>query len=317
MISTARTLSLLALMAASGLAQAAWPDKPIKLVVPYPAGGSVDMIARQYAEYLGQALKQPVVIENKGGASTNIGTGYASKARPDGYTILLATESLSNNAALGPAPSFDVVHDLQPVSMLARIPSLIAAHPGFAANDARQLVSLTQVEPGKYSIGSASLFLQYARVEQATGVTLTHVPYKGGAQAASDAMGNQVNMVLASIPVLHPLVTSGKLKPIAISGDVRSKSLPEVPTFKEQGFEEAVFSSWYAIFTPKGVPAEIVAKLNAATRSFVQNPGLKDKLEGIGYVLEASQPEELREVVKKDIQIAQKFMSLNTAAVTK
>lgn len=309
----ARAISLMALFALSGLAHAAWPEKPVKLVVPYPAGGSVDMIARQYAEYLGKEINQSVIVENKGGASTNIGTSYASKSKPDGYTILLGTESLAHNTALGPNPGFDVVNDLAPISMLTRIPSLVAAHPSVPVQGPQQLVKLSNEDPGKLAIGSASLHLQIASLEKSTGLTLTHVPYKGGAQAAADAMGNQVNFVLASIPVLHPLVTTGKLQAVAITGDERSPALPDVPTFKEQGFSEAVFSSWYAVFAPKGTPPEVVARINQVTHQFVRDSAAKKKLEGIGYTLVASTASQLSAQLKRDIQLSQKFAAVKTA----
>lgn len=310
---TTLVAAVAALLAITQSAFAAWPDKPIKLVVPYPPGGSVDMISRQYADHLGKTLGQSVIIENKGGASTNIGTGYAAKATPDGYTIFIGTESMSNNTVLGPVPSFNVVDDIAPVSLLTTIPSLVAANPKFDAENIQELVALAQLKPETYTIGSANLNLQMARIEKATDTQLTHVPYKGGAQASADAVGNQVNMVLASIPVLHPLVSAGKLKPLGITGTKRSPSLPDVPTFKEQGFEEAVFSSWYGVFAPKGTPQDIVEVINSATRKFVADPQIKSRLEGLGYELVASTPVELKAIVHRDIQLAQKFSSFATA----
>lgn len=308
-----KSLALLSLLTTTALAQAAWPDKPIKLVVPYPPGGSVDMIARQYAEYLQNELQQTVVVENKGGAATNIGSSLVAKAKPDGYTILLGTEALAINTAMGPVPNFNVVKDLAPISMLTRIPSIVAAHPSFAASTPSELVRLAREKPAEYSIGSASLFLQVAYLESGTKSQLKHIPYKGGAQASADAMGNQVNMVLASIPVIHPLITAGKLKPIAITGVERSKSLPDVPTFAEAGFKEATFSSWYAVFSPAGTPSDIVLKLNTATLKFTQDTKVKERLEPLGYQFESSKPQELHAQLKSNVLHVQKFVNVSTA----
>lgn len=272
------------------LSHAQWPEKSIKLIVPYPPGGSVDLIARQYADYLKNTLNQNVFIENKPGAGTNIGVQAAIQSKGDGYTLLLGTESLATNPSIGPFPPFNAIESLDPVSKLAYIPSLIAASTSFAADSPQSFVQAAQAAPGHVSIGSASLTLHIATIEKGTGIALNHITYKGGAQATSDAVGNQVNAVMASIPVLHPFVVSGKLKPIAITGDKRSPSLPDVPTFGEAGFPEAVIGSWYAVFAPKGTPQEVIQKVNQATHAFVQDPQYRTKLQAVGYELQASTP---------------------------
>lgn len=307
-----RTTVLAAAGLFATLSHAQWPDKPIKLIVPYPPGGSVDLIARQYSDYLKIALHQNVYIENKPGAGTNIGVHAAIQSKGDGYTLLLATESLATNPSIGPIPNFNAIEDLAPVSKLAYIPSLIAASPQFGAHSPQSFVQAAQAAPGHVSVGSASLTLQIATVERGTNVELNHITYKGGAQATADAVGNQLNAVMASIPVLHPFVTSGKLKPIAVTGERRSPSLPDVPTFREAGFPEAVIGSWYAVFAPKGTPAEVIHQVNQATHAFVQHPQYQPKLQALGYELQATTPQALQELLVQSTAKYHRFAKDNT-----
>lgn len=299
-----------ALIASISCAQ--WPEKPIKLIVPYPPGGSVDLIARQYSDYLKNALNQTVYIENKPGAGTNIGVQAAIQSKPDGYTLLLATESLATNPSIGPIPPFNAIEDLAPISHLAYIPSLIAAHPNFAAHSPQAFVAAAQAAPGQVSVGSASLTLHIATVEKGTGVQLNHITYKGGAQATADAVGNQINAVMASIPVLHPFVSSGKLKAIAITGEQRSPALPDVPTLREAGYEDAVIGSWYAVFAPQGTPAEVIERVNQATHAFVNDPQYQSKLQSIGYELKAGTPQALHTLLADSTQQYKNFAKANT-----
>lgn len=301
----------------TAVSYAAWPQKPIKLVVPYAPGGSTDTIARKYANYIQQILKQPIVIDNKPGASTNIGSDHVVRAQPDGYTFLWGIDTLATNPSVGPAPSFDPQKDLEPVGMVTRIPGLIAANSNFEAKSIEDLMSKAKSNPGKYSISSASLFLQVALVEKYTGMSLMHVPYKGGAQAAMDAVGGQVNLVFANIPVLKPLVAGGKLNPIAVTSATRSVALPDVPTLVEIGMSDAVITNWYALFAPKGTPADIVDKLSKVTEQFVNDPQMKAELEPQGFQLVSSTPEELQTILKQDTDNIAKFVQANPNLVRK
>lgn len=297
----------------STLSFAQWPEKTIKLVVPYPPGGSVDIIARQYADFLTTTFKQNVLIENKPGAGTNIGVHSAIQSNPDGYTLLLATDALASNPSIGPFPPFNALQDLAPISNITHIPSLIAASNQFSQHlDAEGFLAKSRQNPGYVSLGSASLTLQVATIEKGTGTSFNHITYKGGAPATADAVGGQTNAVLASIPVLHPFVTSQKLTPIAITGNKRSPSLPNVPTLKELGYPDAVINSWYAVFAPKGTPEEVIAKVNKATHAFVQEPQLKAKLEAVGYELQASTPQVLGQLLADNTAKHKRFAKENT-----
>ncbi|KOF55419.1 hypothetical protein AD428_00795 [Achromobacter sp. DMS1] len=298
------------LLAMTAPAWAAWPDRPIKLVVPYAPGGSSDLIARKYGSYVQSVLDQPVVIENKPGASTNIGSEQVVRASPDGYTFLWGIDTLATNPSTGPVPSFDPQKDLEPVGLVTRIPGLVASNVDLDAGSLEELLAKAKANPGKYSISSASLFLQVALLQAHSGISLTHVPYKGGAQAAMDAVGGQVNLVFANIPVLKPLVASGKLHPVAVTSAERSKSLPDVPTLAEGGVH-AEIANWYAVFAPKGTPAKIIERLNEITVGFVNDPKIRDELEPLGYLLESSSPEQLGALLRKDTAVTADFVRKN------
>lgn len=300
-------------MVFSSLSFAQWPEKPIKLVVPYPPGGSVDIIARQYADYLTGVFQQNVLIENKPGAGTNIGVQSAIQSKADGYTLLLGTDALASNPSIGPIPPFNALQDLAPISNIAQIPSLIAASNQWAQNStSEKFLERARQNPGHVSVGSASLTLQIATIEKGTRTSFNHITYKGGAPATADAVGGQTNAVLASIPVLHPFVSTQKLTPIATTGTQRSRSLPQVPTLQELGYPDAVIYSWYAVFAPQGTPQAVIDKVNQATQAFVQEPSIKPKLEAVGYELQASTPQALAQLLADNTAKHQRFAKENT-----
>ncbi|GAB2901824.1 tripartite tricarboxylate transporter substrate binding protein [Paralcaligenes sp. KSB-10] len=304
-------LSMLVLVCPYAAGAAAWPEKPIKLVVPYAPGGSTDVIARQYGNFLHKELKQAVIIENKPGAATNIGSEAVARADPDGYTFLWGVDTLATNPSVGPVPPFDVHKSLAAVSLIARMPGLVATNMNFPAKTISELIAMARRNPSKYTISSASLFLQVGMLEKYTDISLTHVPYKGGAQAATDAIGGQVDMVFANIPVLQTLTTSGKLRALAITSAKRSEALPDVPTLKESGMPNGVFGNWYGIFAPKNTPRDIILKMAAVSRKFVEEPTIRKTLEHNGYQLEASTPEELEAMLQEDALRTKEFVRQN------
>lgn len=296
---------------------AAWPDKPIKLVVPYAPGGSTDTIARKYGSFVQEVLKQPVVIENKPGASTNIGADQVVRAKPDGYTFLFGVDTLATNPSVGPVPSFDPQKALVPVSLVTHIPGLIASNADFGAQKMSDLVAMAKKEPGKYTISSASLFLQVALVQKYSGLELRHIPYKGGAQAAMEAAGGQVDMVFANIPVLQTLVKSGKLRPLAVTSAKRSAALPDVPTLVEVGMPNAIITNWYAVFAPEGTPPDIVDRLSKVTAQFVNDPRTRADLEPMGYQLGSSTADQLRVLLEQETKSTAGFVKENPSLVHK
>jgi len=281
-------------------AQAGFPTRPVKMIVPYPPGGSTDILARGFVEQLSRQLGQPVVIDNRPGAQTNIGTEAAARSTPDGYTIYFGTSGLASNPHFGPAPAIDVFKDLAPVGMLANMSFVVAANPGFQPSDAASLIALARAQPGRITIASASLETQVLTLNRRARIDLMHVPYKGGAQAAADTMAGHTDTVIALVPVLLPHLKSGKLKPIALCSPRRSPSLPDVPTFLEAGVQDAPAASWFGVFTPAGVPEPILARLAAATQAAATTPELVAQMTARGIDMQTSTPAELAELLKRD-----------------
>ena len=279
----------------------AFPSKPIRLVVPYPPGGSTDILARAFAEPFARELGQPVVIENRPGASTNIGLEIAARAPADGYTIYFGTSGLASNPHFGPVPTVDVFKDITPISLVASMPFLVAAHPSLPANSPRELIDLAKASPGKLMISSASLETQVKTINKRAGIQLLHVPYKGGAQATNDAIAGHVNLVVALLPVLLPQIKAGKLKPIAISAPRRSPAAPDIPTFQEIGVDGPT-PSWFALFVPAGTPAQAIGRLNGAAVAAAADKPLVERTLQQGIEVRSSSPGQLADLLKSDYE---------------
>lgn len=279
----------------------AFPSKPIRLVVPYPPGGSTDILARAFAEPFARELGQPVVIENRPGASTNIGLEIAARSPADGYTIYFGTSGLASNPHFGPVPTVDVFKDVTPISLVASMPFLVAAHPSLPANSPRELIDLAKASPGKLMISSASLETQVKTINKRAGIQLLHVPYKGGAQATNDAIAGHVNLVVALLPVLLPQIKAGKLKPIAISAPRRSPAAPDIPTFQEIGVDGPT-PSWFALFVPAGTPAQAIGRLNGAAVAAAADKPLVERTLQQGIEVRSSSPAQLADLLKSDYE---------------
>ncbi|MGY8526991.1 Bug family tripartite tricarboxylate transporter substrate binding protein [Paracidovorax citrulli] len=311
------TLLFAALGTAGPAAAQEWPARPIKLVVPYAPGGTTDRLAREYAEFLRKKLSQSVVVENRPGAATNIGSEFVARAEPDGYTFLIGIDGLATNPSTGPAPSFNPQKELAPISLLTRVPCLVAANNQFPAANVGEMIKLARSHPDRYSISSASLALQVGLLNSGSNMRLTHVPYKGGAQAAGDAMGGQVDMVIANVPVLAALVRAGKLRPLAVTSATRSAAFPNVPTLKESGMSDAVFSNWYGVLAPVGTPEAVINRMATLSRQFVTDPAVSKTLSEEGYQLEASTPAELAALIRSDAAAASRFVAANPTLFSK
>lgn len=258
-----------------------YPDRHVKLVVPYPAGGTTDLIARIFAERLSAELKQPVIVDNKGGAATNIGSGTVAQASPDGYTLLFGTIGPFLNTILGPKPTFDPFTQLEPVASIVRLPYMLAANPAAPFSNVPQMLEMTRKDPGKYTVASAQLHHYITLMTSQADFEILHVPYKGGGAAATGAIGGQVDMVYALVPLLKPQVESGSLKAIGLTSKGRLTSMPGVGTFVEAG-SEFELTSWFTLFAPTGTPADIVKKLSAATKIAVSNPDFAERVSKLG-----------------------------------
>lgn len=286
-------------------AQANWPDKPIKFVVPYPPGGGTDVIARIVQQKLQEALGQPVIIENRGGAAGVIGTEVVAKAQPDGYTVLFTLSSHTINPAIYPKLSFDTVNDFEPVGIVASLPQILVANPQFPANTVAELTAMAKAKPGALqfaSVGNGSPgHLAGELYKLSTGTKMIHVPYKGGGPAVTDVLGGQVPLLWVSIPAAAQHVKSGKLKAIAVSTLKRSAAFPNVPTMQEAGVADFNVDSWYAMFVPAKTPKPVIQKLNAALNRVLKDPDIQQKLLAQGSEGVGGTPEQLGTIVKDEL----------------
>lgn len=287
----AAVIATLCLAPAAALAQD-YPSRPIRLIVPYPPGGTTDMIARVYADKMSANLGQTLIVENKPGASTNIGTDTVAKADPDGYTLLFSASGAVLSSIFGPKPTFDPLADFQPISMITEIPFVLAANPNAAFSTIPELATAAKAEPGKYTVSSAQLDLYVELMRNRAGLDILHVPYKGGAQSATDAMSGQVDMVFTLIPVVLPHIEAGKLRPLAVTSRARNSRLPDTPSLVEQGIDYDM-TSWFALTGPAGLPQPVVNRLLKAAHEVVADKEFVTKLQEVGAVAVASTPEEV------------------------
>ena len=263
-------------------AQADYPSKPIRIVVPFPAGGTLDTLGRILTPKLQDTLGQPVVIDPRGGGATAIGTTAVQKAAPDGYTLLFMANSFVLVPMLMKAPPWDPIKDFVPVSLVARVNQVLIAHPSFEANTVNQLVTLAKANPGKLNFASfgngTSSHLAVELFKTLAGIDMQHISYKGMAPAMQDILGGQVKVLMSNIPDAIPQLKGGKVKALGVADDKRSVQLPEVPTFAEQGFPGYAVYSWYAIVAPAGTPDPIVRRLHAAFSTAVKDPMVIERL---------------------------------------
>lgn len=300
-------LMLLATAALSGLAQApnaqapnptmsAWPNKPIRLVVPFTPGGSTDILARAVGQKLTETLGQPVVIDNVPGAGGAIGADKVAKAPADGYTLLMAhIGTLAVNPNLYPKLPYHPVKDFAPVAWVARVPNVLVVHPSVPAKNVKELVALAKSKPGQLNYGSggngsaANLATEYFKLQ--TGTSLLHIPYRGSVPATSDLLGGQIQLIFTGAPALLGHIKTGQLRALAVSSPVRLEVLPDVPTVAEQGYRGFEADQWYGVVAPAGVPRDIVMKLNAQINHALGSVELKARLNAEGAIATPTTPE--------------------------
>jgi tripartite-type tricarboxylate transporter receptor subunit TctC len=298
------SLAILALGGAAG-AQAAWPERPVTMVVPFPPGGPTDLVARVLAKQLTDQLGQTVVVENKGGANGNIGMQYAAAARPDGYTVLYNTSSIALSPNLYRSLAFDPVKDFAPVSTTAVIPLVLLVHPSVPADNAQAFVEYARQHPGKLSYGSAGAgnvtHLGALLLLRSLQIDAVHVPYRGSAPAMTDLVGGQVQMMTNTLNDSLGFIREGKLRALAVTSPARSDQLPDVPTVAETvapGFE---MGAWQGVVVPAGTPAPVIEKLNAEIRRALQSPEMQKQLKAQGAQALGSTPQEYAAYIKSEI----------------
>jgi tripartite-type tricarboxylate transporter receptor subunit TctC len=280
-------IAALAAPASAALAQAAYPNKPIRLIVPFPPGGGTDMIARTVAQKLTDQNKWNVIVDNRPGAGGNLGVDAAAKSAPDGYTLVMGqTSNLAINPTLYPKLPYDPIKDLVPVALVSSSPIVIAAPANSPYKTFADVVAASKGKPDALTLGYSGngtvAHLAGELAENAAGIKLRHIPYKGAAQAMTDLVGGQIDLYMSSVPTLLGQVRNGKLKVLAITSAKRSSQLPDVPTLAESGYKGFEAVTWFGILAPAGTPAPIVAQLNKAINQALQHAEVADKLRSEG-----------------------------------
>ncbi len=292
---------------AASICAAAYPERPIRLVVPAAAGGAIDVVGRIVGLKLGEQLGQTIVIDNRGGANNIIGTEIAARSPPDGYTLLITAGAHTINPAVYRKLPYDALRDFTPISHIANSGGLvIVVHPSFGARTLQQLIDMARASPGKIAYGSAgfgnSTHIAGEMFQVMAGVKLIHVPYKGAGPAVNDLLGGQIPLMFGPSPVVVPMVQAGRLRPLAFTGLKRSSQLPDVPTVDEAGVKGYENSGWYGMYGPRGVPKAIVARLNAALVAIVKMPDTRERFAALNLEPVGSSPEQFAQFLKDDLE---------------
>jgi len=306
-----RSLALVAcsafalLGAPSALAQAPFPTKPVRLVVPFPAGGTTDILARAAAQKLSETLGQQVIVDNRPGAGGNIGAELVAKAPADGYTLLMGTVGThAINPSLYAKMPYDHVKDFAPVILVAGVPNVLVVNPDLPFKTVADVVAYAKANPGKLNFASSgsgtSIHLSGELFKVMAGVQMTHVPYKGSAPALTDVIGGQVQLMFDNLPSALPQIKGGKLRAVAVTSTTRAAALPDVPTVAESGLPGFESSSWFGILAPAGTPKDIIAKINTDVQKWLSTPEAKEKLLGQGAIAAGGSPDDFAKHIQAE-----------------
>jgi tripartite-type tricarboxylate transporter receptor subunit TctC len=284
---------------------AGYPDRPIKLVVAFPAGGTTDIVARVLAEYAGRRLGQQMIVENRPGAGGNIGTELVARAAPDGYTLSLCTiGTCAINSSVYPKLSYDVARDFAPIVLGGHVVNVLAVHPAVPAKTVRELVALAKAKPDALTYASSgyggSPHLSAELLKDIAGVEITHVPYKGSAPAIVDLRGGQVDMFFDNAPSILPHVKAGALRALATTGTRRHKALPDVPTMVEAGFPGFVIQPWWGVIAPAKTPKAVIGTLNRAFNEALKDPAVIKRFDEVGLEIAGGTPEQLAATIQSE-----------------
>jgi len=300
--------ALVAVVAAAAGAQPnlnAYPNKSIRLVVPFPAGGTTDVLARAAAQKLTESLGQAVVVDNRPGAGGNIGAELVAKSAPDGYTLLMGTVGThAINPSLYPKMPYDHVRDFAPIILVAGVPNVLVINPALPVNSVQELIAYAKANPGKVNFASSgngtSIHLSGELFKSMAGVQMTHIPYKGSAPALMDLIGGQVQVMFDNLPSALPHIKGGKLRAVAVTSTKRAPALPDVPTIAESGVPGFEASSWFGILAPAGTPRDIVTKINAEANKALQSAEMREKLLSQGAEAAGNTPEYFADYIRSE-----------------
>ena len=294
-----------ALLLCAAAAAQSFPEKPVTMVAPFPAGGSVDLVARAVAREMGDIWKQPVLVSNRPGASGNIGVEAVVRAAPDGYTILMGTTALSTGAAVYSKLPFDVQRDLAPVSLVVRMTNILVTHPSVPARSVKELVALAKSRPGMLTSASAGVgssnHMALVLFTMMSGTDISHIPYKGAAPAVTDVIGGHAHMTFAPIAAVVAPIKSGRMRALAVTVATRSTLFPELPTIAEAGVPGYDASGWNAMLAPRAVPRDIIAKIHQTLVESLRTPRVKEIMASSGAEAVGNSPEEFARFLQSEM----------------
>ncbi|MFY1854505.1 Bug family tripartite tricarboxylate transporter substrate binding protein [Achromobacter xylosoxidans] len=298
----------------SGAAQAAdaYPNKPIRLIVPFAAGGTTDIVARVVAEGLGRELGQPVVVENRGGGGGSIGADALARSTPDGYTLGVATVStMATNPATNPKTPYNPLKDFAPITNMVNVPNVLTVNPAVPAKSVAEVVALLKANPGKYSYASSGAggigHLDGELFKSLTQTDMVHVPYRGSGPALNDVIAGQVNAQFDNLPSSMPHIQAGKLRALAIAAPKRLPALPDVPTFAEGGLPEMDNMAWYGLVAPAGTPQAVIDRIHDATVKALKDPKIAQRLADGGSLVDGNTPAEYAVQIKRELELRQRI----------
>jgi tripartite-type tricarboxylate transporter receptor subunit TctC len=300
--------AIAAVLSASGAASAqTWPTHPVTMIVPFPAGGNADVLARAVAAELGEKLGQQFLVDNRAGAGGNIGGAVVAKAAPDGYTLMFGTPGpIATNKLLYKNPPYDTEKDLTPVVLVAKSPLIVVAHPSFPAKTLKDLIDYAKANPGKVNAGNPGNgtlgHITSELLQQHTGTKMVHVPYRGSTPLTTDLLGGQINIGFDFMTTYIPLVEAGKLRALAVTSSERVPDMPDVMTVQEAGFPGFEATAWYAIVAPTGTPADIIAKVNAITNGYLKSDKGKAQLKRFSMQAAGGTPDDMKAYVADELK---------------